>query len=294
MRTAYWKIALFFFPYFINIFVNNLIGEIVPFLIKPKSIIKSKPRKWANWLVSGQTRGPSSVLGNRHWSFLADDLVPELRVGGDEVLHQPDAARIVDDLELDAPSAEVVFGALEGAILADDDAWHLVEQGRPAAHVAGGEGRVEDAALVLGDSQAAGVFEAIHLGVEDGAAPLDASVVAAADDFAVEDEYRADGNSAFGQAELGFAERFIEERIGHSGSGVASWESWGEESTIMEIIYVDFYAFMKSVYLHHSGKEIAKYIQTHCQCPPPSPHIYNVCRWMHFTEKSLRVKTRRL
>ena len=176
------------------------------------------------------------MLGNRLRSFLADVLVPELRAGGDEVLHQPDAARIVDDLELDAPSAEVVFGALEGAILADDDAWHLVEQGRPAAHVAGGEGRVEDAALVLGGSQAAGVFEAIHLAVEDGAAPLDASVVAAADDFAVEDEYRADGNSAFGQTDLGFAERFIEEGIGHSGSGVASWESWGEESTIMEII----------------------------------------------------------
>src|SRR5438067_9596373 len=105
---------------------------------------------------------------------LADVLVPQLRPLGDERLHQRDAARVLNDVELDAAGAEELLLAEEGAVLADDHARDAVEEDRAAAHRAGGERRVEDALAVDGGGVAAGALERVHLAVQDGAAALHA------------------------------------------------------------------------------------------------------------------------
>src|SRR3712207_7917802 len=49
-------------------------------------------------------------------------------------------------VDLHAAGPQQFLGDLEAAVLTDDDARDVVEQRRPRAHEAGGEGRVEDAA----------------------------------------------------------------------------------------------------------------------------------------------------
>jgi hypothetical protein len=80
----------------------------------------------------------------------ADVFIPKFWPGGNELLHQLITLIAVDDFQLDAAGGGVAFRALERAVLADDDFGDAVEQGGAAAHVAGGEGRVEDALSVVG------------------------------------------------------------------------------------------------------------------------------------------------
>jgi hypothetical protein len=67
--------------------------------------------------------------------------------------------------------------------------------------------------LVNGSGEAAGVFEAIHLGVMNHAAVLDALVVAASDDFSLAHEDGADGYSARREAFPGFRNSRFEKCI---------------------------------------------------------------------------------
>lgn len=143
----------------------------------------------------------------------ADVFVPETWVIGDEVLHQLDAGGVLEDGEVDALGADVGFGALEGDVFADDDFWDFVEERSARAHGAGGEGGVEGASGVNVGREAAGVFEAIHFGVMDDAAVLDALVVATTDDGVIADENRADGNATGGEAFLGFFDGGLEEEV---------------------------------------------------------------------------------
>ena len=132
---------------------------------------------------------------------------------GDEFFHDFDAFGVVGDFDLDALGADVFFGALEGFVFADDDAGDAVEKDGAAAHGAGGEGGVDGAFPVDGGGLPACVFEAVHFGVVDGAAVLDAPVVASADDLAAMDEDGADGDAAFGAALAGFFDGCLEEGI---------------------------------------------------------------------------------
>jgi hypothetical protein len=126
--------------------------------------------------------------------------VPEFRVGLNEVRHQLDASRILQNFDFDAARAQVILGSQESFVLTGNHARDFIEHDRAAAHGAGRESRIERAVAIYAGREAAGVAQAIHLAVIDGAAGLHASVVAAANDAAFVHQYRADGNAAFGKA----------------------------------------------------------------------------------------------
>lgn len=126
-------------------------------------------------------------------------LVPQFRVPGDEILHDPKAVRVIPDFEDDTAGAEVIFGTSKRPIFTDDNARDFVEQGRPAAHIAGRKCRVENGSLVILGLQASRVLEAIHLGMEYRTAPLDPAIMPAAHDGPVNYEDRADGDAALGR-----------------------------------------------------------------------------------------------
>src|SRR5437773_1458389 len=109
------------------------------------------------WTLPGSHRGgltrPRSA---RRCSVLmsgADVLVPEVRPGADELLHQADTLGVVAVIEDHAPRVQIRLRAAEGPALADDDPGDLVQQGRARAHVAGGEGRVQDGSPVVARPQ---------------------------------------------------------------------------------------------------------------------------------------------
>src|SRR5438874_1710622 len=76
----------------------------------------------------------------------ADVLVPELGPGANELRHHTETLRVVEHVQGHAARAEVSFGALKRPVLTDDDPGDLVQEHRPAAHVAGGQGRIEHGA----------------------------------------------------------------------------------------------------------------------------------------------------
>ena len=75
--------------------------------------------------------------GRGLWRWDADVFIPEFGVGGDEGAHELDAALIVKMDDGAAVGGEPVFAALEGLVLADDDAWDAMEDGGAGAHGAG-------------------------------------------------------------------------------------------------------------------------------------------------------------
>ena len=143
----------------------------------------------------------------------ANVFVPEAGVISDEVLHQLNASGVLEDGEVDSLGADVAFGALEGDIFADDDFGDFIEERGTRAHGAGGEGGVEGAAGVDVGGETAGVLEAIHFGVVDDTAVLDALVVSATDDGVIADENGADGDATGGEAFLGFFDGGLKEEV---------------------------------------------------------------------------------
>ena len=107
----------------------------------------------------------------------------------------------MDEDQLDTARAHIGLGALEGLVLADHDARDLVQQRRAAAHVARRERRVQRAAGVLFGLQAPGVLKRIHLGMQDGAAALDTTIVATTHNLAVEHQHRTNRDAALGQSQ---------------------------------------------------------------------------------------------
>lgn len=95
---------------------------------------------------------------------------------------------------------EVILGAEEGLVFANDDPWDFIEQYGTGAHRAGGKGGVDGAVPVNGRGETPGVFQGIHFPMEDGAAILDAAVAAPADDFPIMDEDATDGNAPLAEA----------------------------------------------------------------------------------------------
>ena len=77
--------------------------------------------------------------------------------------------------------------------------------------------------------QPAGVFEAVHLGVQDRAAALDAAIVPAADDAAVDHQHRADRNPALGESQPGLFDRHFQKSIHRSTPLAGSYWPSGSE-----------------------------------------------------------------
>ena len=142
----------------------------------------------------------------------------ELRVPGDELLNHLVAFGAIDDFQLHATRANVILRPAERAVLADHNPWDAVQESRAAAHVAGRERRVEGRAGVVARGEAPRVLEAVHLGVQDRAAALDAAIVAAADDPPVDHEHRADRDAALVATLHRFAHGGIEEGRGVFGN----------------------------------------------------------------------------
>lgn len=84
-----------------------------------------------------------SDWGKRFSFGKSDVFVPKITVAGDEGAHHIDAALIVEDGEAYAILAEMLFIALEGAVLADDDVGYAKENCGAGTHGAGAEGGVE-------------------------------------------------------------------------------------------------------------------------------------------------------
>src|SRR5205085_1579083 len=64
----------------------------------------------------------------------ADVFIPEPGVRVDEFLHQPNAFRVIEYINLDGVGAQIIFSAGEVRIFADNDAGNFVQNDGPAAH----------------------------------------------------------------------------------------------------------------------------------------------------------------
>ncbi len=105
------------------------------------------------------------------------------------------------ELGADAAETEIAVGENQGLYAGVDDG--------AGAHDAGFEGDVEGGvveAVVL--EGGGGGAEEVDFGVGGGVVGGDGGIVGAGDDFAVQDEYGADGNFARGLCFAGFGEGF--------------------------------------------------------------------------------------
>ena len=100
---------------------------------------------------------------------------------GNELLHQPETSRILNDFDLHPPRPQQCLFAEERAVLADHDARNAVEEDRATAHGAGRQRRVQRARPVDRSRLPARPLERIHLAVQRRAALLDPPVVTAAE-----------------------------------------------------------------------------------------------------------------
>ncbi len=132
------------------------------------------------------------------------------------------ALGVVADVELDATGTQMRFGTGEGPVLADHDTGDVVQQHGARAHVAGRQRRIQRRSAVVGGAEAPGLLQAVHLGMQHGAALLDALVVAAADDRAVDDEHRPDRDAAGVEPGSRFGDRSLEEGVVRRGQAMAS------------------------------------------------------------------------
>ena len=128
-----------------------------------------------------------------------DVFVPKCRSCDDEIFHQLDALRVVQDFHGRALGAHIAFRSLEIHVFTNDDAGNFIEQSRSAAHGAGGKRGIQGALLINGSFKPSRIFQAIHFGVMNDAAALHSLVMAASDNLAVEHQNRADGDSAGSQ-----------------------------------------------------------------------------------------------
>src|SRR5262245_26520256 len=117
-----------------------------------------------------------------------------------ESLHQLAALGVVNDHHLDAAGSNVLFGAAEGAVLADDNFPDAIEQGCAAAHVTGRQRGIENGPAIIGRLEPAGIFETIHFRVEHGASLLHPPIVTASDNDPIDNEDGADWNASFSQS----------------------------------------------------------------------------------------------
>src|SRR5207247_9779029 len=98
-------------------------------------------------------------------------------------------------------------------ILSNDDIGDAVEHDRAAAHGTWRERRIDRAGAVHACGPSSRVLERVHFAVQDGAATLDSSIVAPADDLILIYEHGTDWNAAFRQPLPRFVNRRLEEPV---------------------------------------------------------------------------------
>lgn len=81
-------------------------------------------------------------------------------------------------------------------VLADHDLGDAIEQDGAAAHRTGRQRRVDGRGTVHRSRLSAGVFDRIHLAMQDGAGLLHTTIVATADDLGGVYQHRADRDAA--------------------------------------------------------------------------------------------------
>lgn len=163
--------------------------------------------------------GPSKNMLGRHFKGKvaaalacwggAYVFVPDFGVLADVVGEEVGAGRRVEVDDFDSGGAEPVEASGEVARFADDEGAEAELADEAAAVPAGGERGDHDEVAV--GALPSGAAEGVGFAVDGGVGLLDATVVAAADEVAggVEDG-GSDGDSAFGEAEVGFGERDFE------------------------------------------------------------------------------------
>lgn len=138
----------------------------------------------------------------------------------DKPLHELPALRIIDDHYLHTPRSHVVFRSPESPILSNDDFWDSIQEHRSAAHITGGQRRVERRAPIIGGLEPARILQAIHFRVEHGASFLDPPIVTAAHDSSINNQYGANRNTSLHEAAPCLLDRRCQEFI-HVGKPVA-------------------------------------------------------------------------
>src|SRR5437763_1980232 len=93
--------------------------------------------------AGNRSSAPGREQAEKQWALDAYILIPQLRVGPDELFHQADAFAVLHDFKSDAARAEKIFFAHKRPVLADDDAGDSIEQNRAGAHGAGRESGLE-------------------------------------------------------------------------------------------------------------------------------------------------------
>ncbi|MOA51241.1 hypothetical protein D3C78_1743620 [compost metagenome] len=79
-----------------------------------------------------------------------------------------------------------------------------IQQDSAAAHGARRQGGVEGGLLVHPGWLTAGIFQGVHLAMQDGAAVLHPAIMAAANDLAIVHQHRADRNTPLLEPLAGF------------------------------------------------------------------------------------------
>ena len=107
----------------------------------------------------------------------------------------------------------ITLRPLKRLVLADHDPADAIEQHGPAAHVAGRKGRIEHRPAIVACRQPTAVFQAIHLGMQDGTAALHPAVMPTADDLIIDHQHRTDGDAPFGEPQLRFFDGRLQEFV---------------------------------------------------------------------------------
>ncbi len=92
---------------------------------------------------------------------------------------------ILEDFHNHAPGPQQFFLTHEGAILANDHSGYSVQQNRSRTHRTRRERCIEHAFTVGGSREASGIFQGIHLAMQDGTGLLDAPIMSATKDLSL-------------------------------------------------------------------------------------------------------------
>src|SRR5262245_55298561 len=103
----------------------------------------------------------------------------------DERGHEILAFRVIHNHQLYASRTHVIFRSAKRTILADHNLRDPVKQHSTTAHIAWRKRRVKHRSSIVTCLEPAGILETIHFGMQDGTSLLNATIVTAANDPAI-------------------------------------------------------------------------------------------------------------
>ena len=192
------KLGVIFVP--INILyrgreIEHIVGDAEPrAVITENDLLSSADESRPSEIIDGETaaaiiytsgttgRSKGAILTHNNFMNNSVNLLASWQITHDDRSRANDAKFSHRDTGTDK------YVGAKPDVFADDDAGDFVEQRGAAAHGAGGEGRIQDAATLDRSFTTASVFEAIHFGVVNDAVFLDALVMSASDDLSIQNE----------------------------------------------------------------------------------------------------------